>query len=238
MIYKFEELAMDTFESLEEQQIPISKLKAVALNFAQHRDSLLTQVPEEHNNELNTVYDIQSFLVKHRFISFINYRILEKIIERLGTSDDKRKLQEYLEIYGDFCKRSVFEVPSSSIANCIPNLEEKQLVVKVTSTQSTFTLVDLGFIQTNIAKVIGLDITDILVRDVKEGCVQVTFAVISGAYLFPLPPAQLEELSKLDIDIITQPNDEVENTEAPVKRVRAAYKHDYSSIKYSNYRNK
>ena len=110
-------------------------LVALVLTAGQH--ILPNAITEEHSEKLSavkSVYSVQLFLVKYRYISFFNYRILEKIVECLGQANDtlKQKLQDYLTDFRAFCKHSVFEVPAVVIAKSAPACgPKKHLVIKI-----------------------------------------------------------------------------------------------------------
>lgn len=207
IITVFEELVYDTFESLNAQEIPIDELRKVALTFG--HQSLPRPYQEDHSEQLlniRTVNDVHAFLIKHKYISFFNYRILQKIITRLGTDNDKKKLQDFLQQFREFCKRRVFEVPSSTIANSAPELETN-LVVKVKETlwfgakhrsqDSYFNVDDLYAVEDKIATEIGVDPENLLLKDVKEGCVELHFVVLSD-----VPPCILKLESLLMYGIV------------------------------------
>lgn len=213
----FEDLVCDTFKSLKEEKTPIDELRAVVLTFGQQ--GLPKPYCEAHKDKLSTItsiFDIQSFLVEHKYISFFNYRILQKIIKRFGTNADKIKLENYLTEFGIFCKRSVFEVPSRVIANLSPALEGVTLVLvvkvnekiwfekKSKATESSFTLDDLYMIEDDIAEIIGLDTMNILLRDVRKGCVELSLLMLAISTPFVLPPSKVDELLNLGIDYIFQ----------------------------------
>lgn len=199
MSYKFEDLTMVTFDSLQEQCIPVGELVAVALNYSQHHSNL----PSLHENhapydKMATVYDVQTFLVQNRLISFINYRIVEKIIKRWKTDAVLTSLKRYLEAFEKFSKRSVFRVPADVITKPTSS-KETQLVVKIMESQ--FSVADIYVVQINIAKVLDLDPEHLFVRDIRKGCIQLTFGILSGAGLFPLTSSQIEELLHLGIHV-------------------------------------
>ena len=96
---KFIALVCDTFKLLDHQQTGLEALIAIVRTVGQQ--SLPHAIDEERSGELcavKSVYGVQSFLIQHRYISFLNYRILEKIVERFAEPDGtlKQKLQNYL----------------------------------------------------------------------------------------------------------------------------------------------
>ena len=116
MMYKFQELFTLTTESLVVR-------KVTAKTLAHHLECLgqlkptfddsgepvfRHQFPELKKSE--SVDDAMS--VVNKYCSFFNYRMLEHIIEKLGTEQDKSKLVEYKEDFAKYGERHVFECPS------------------------------------------------------------------------------------------------------------------------------
>ena len=66
------------------------------------------QFPELKKSE--SVDDAMS--VVNKYCSFFNYQMLEHIIEKLGTEQDKLKLAKYKEDFAKYGERHVFECPS------------------------------------------------------------------------------------------------------------------------------
>ena len=126
--------------------------------------------------------------------------------------EDKQKLGDYLLKFSCFCKRSVFEVPSTIIEQLAPDSEIDQvLIVKVSehlwfSTKSYFTMEDLYAVEQSIARIVGLDSSYILLRDINEGCVELTFAIMSETEVLPFTIPQLVQLMEIGINVITDQN--------------------------------
>ena len=214
----FVDLVCDTFKSLE--QTSLEELIAVVRTVGQQ--SLLNAIDEERSGELSavkSVFSVQSFLVQYRYISFFNYRILEKIVERFAKPNSplKSKLRDYLAVFREFCKRSVFEVPDVVIANLAPACDpNNRLVLKIREkdwfgavnkpSQSNFTLDDVMTLEVELAAIVGVDPANFLVQDIKNGCVEISFVISNGIQsLFPLTALQMKQLSKFGITIIVQP---------------------------------
>ena len=192
-------------------------LVALVLTAGQH--ILPNAITEEHSEKLSavkSVYSVQLFLVKYRYISFFNYRILEKIVECLGQANDtlKQKLQDYLTDFRAFCKHSVFEVPAVVIAKSAPACgPKKHLVIKinekvwfgVSAIKKPSQYLDICTNPT-----VGIPPANFLIRDIKKGCVEILFVLLSNGIqsLFPLTSLQKEELSNFGVTVIVQPEGE------------------------------
>lgn len=219
MIQQFENLTYATFLSLNKSCAQhgkpiVEKLLNIALNFGQGLPKPVLQ-QGGHRHELlltTTVDDVLTFLLKHRYISFFNYRILAQIIEQLGAPSDKENLERYIKEYGEFCKRKIFEVPSSVLTQTAPTTEQ-MLTVKIDeklwfgsnhkSADSEFTMNDIYAIEDIIAAAIDVDPAYILLLDLKEGCIELSFGVLLVG-LFGTATIDSQKISCHGINVIEQ----------------------------------
>ena len=224
MIEMFACLVCDSFKSLDIQNTPISDLVADTLTFGQNR--LPTPFLYSHVQELSaaiSVRDVQTFLVMHNYISFFNYGILEKIINRFGMPEDITRLECYLTQFHAFCKRNVFEVSQSVMPNISDSTGDSndKFVVKVKenlwfghrqsthNTQTSLTWEDLYAVQRHIAKVLELDPESLLLCDVVKGCVEVTYTFLTK---LTITSSQLSELSSLGIKVLCKSKQREDNS--------------------------
>ena len=70
-------------------------------------------------------------LRRSRCISFINYHLLEFIIQEVGTADEKEMLEKYLISFKQYCRRCLFEVPQYMFDK--PVFDGLQFALKVSS---------------------------------------------------------------------------------------------------------
>lgn len=69
------------------------------------------EIPPEHEDELRnpkTMDDIHNFLIKHKHISFFNFKLLKRVIETLGKPEDIARMDKYISEFTDFCKSSIY----------------------------------------------------------------------------------------------------------------------------------
>lgn len=209
----FVKLVNHTFASLERKEISVEALRADTITSAFYCKSK-PRCSQDHIDELssaefNSVRDIQVFLIRHKYISFLNFKILEDITDSYNI--DKQPINEYLKKFRQFCKRSVFEVPSNVIKEHSPDGDEK-FVVKISgewfdkvgkeSSPTSFTMKDLLDVQRKIKEVIGRAF--VYVHGIKRGCVEITFVILSDIKLLPFSKPQLENLEQSCICVITQ----------------------------------
>ena len=189
VVDRFEDLVCDTFESFDKLDIDFEAFKSNAFTFGEHK--LPLPYKGEHLEQLNaakSIREIQSFLVRYKYISFFNFGILEKLVQRHGAVEDKKRLEDHLTKFGVYCKRSIFEVPASIIAKVSPGKTDervKRLILKINESHwfrkvdqpDLFSMDDLYALQRNIARVLGLDPAPLLLCDVRMGCVEITFDI-------------------------------------------------------------
>ena len=116
MAYKFQDLFSSTTDSLSQREISAKKL-------ASHVQCLGCLKPTDKDSEepifrrqvseikkMESVDDAMS--VVSNYCSFFNYRLLEHIINKLGTDKDKENLAEYKVAFVKYGERHVFKSPS------------------------------------------------------------------------------------------------------------------------------
>lgn len=218
----FSDLVRSTRSSLEEQQVSPKILASSLLSIpAEEHSQATTRKPllKQYEDELQNAECIASvFLVLSPFISFFNYEILDHITNEFGSQRDIKKLQNYLKILDQFCKRSVFEVPPDACGNVpdnlvphVQNLDRRKLFVlniKVSDCDDAFySLKEVKNAQFNIAKQVGLKGSCLYLSRVdkgNDGCIEVAFLIpeFVAEELFPFKPSYVDALLDIGINII------------------------------------
>jgi len=70
--------------------------------------------------------------------SFANFSLLEQLISKLGSEADRQEMENYKSLFGEYCKRGVFECPSFYEPDDSPDFCD--LVLKVDKEFSKLTL--------------------------------------------------------------------------------------------------
>ena len=70
----------------------------------------------QFDTEFSSIDKIINYLQKNKYISFINYRLLEDLVSKYGKEDEtlQNALHTYQEKFTKFCERSVFEIPQNA----------------------------------------------------------------------------------------------------------------------------
>ena len=112
---EFQELVSATIKSLITRNVPLDVLVSHVMTLGACDPVFKEpQVPVLYFcfKELKAVDTIPKvFLILNDYFSFINYHIIEHIIKKLGTAEDKAKLQKYKEDFNQYAKRRIFECP-------------------------------------------------------------------------------------------------------------------------------
>ena len=204
----FGSLVSKTCDSVEER-IPV-------VNFARHILGLGAYDPapeerdrsllDEHRQEIKGAKTISEiFIILSAYWNYLNYEVLEYIIEHYGTSEDTERLRSYKERLHDFCKRRIFELPMPVRGNGTENksspLQEK-LNVKL-DVREDIPSEQFNQIKGKIAKILHVRSATLQIYSIYKGCVQLTFLIpkFVTQEIFPLSHEQTSALSK-DVSVI------------------------------------
>ena len=116
MTYKFQQLFNKTRKSLVVRRISVD-------NLLKYLDCLGSMEPTFQGSDLpvlgcqlpelrKTESVDKAMSVISSYCSFFNYRIVEEIINNLGTERDKTNLKNYQEEFSVYAQRHIFECPS------------------------------------------------------------------------------------------------------------------------------
>ena len=116
MMDKFQNLFSATTKSLKEQNISVKEILCHLVGLGPllptYEDLNLPvfrrQLPALRKAQ--TVDD--AMLVIGDYCSFFNFRMIEHIVDKLGSRQDKRNLSKYQEEFNKYAERHVFECPS------------------------------------------------------------------------------------------------------------------------------
>ena len=145
---------------------------------------------DEHREEIKKATSISEiFSILCAYWNYLNYEILEYIIDLYGTDDDKERLTSYNEELHKFFERRFFELSMTPM--------QKKFVVKLNIREGT-TLKQAFRIRGRIAKILHVNLAALTIVDVRPGCVQLTFLIpkFIAQKVFPLSDEQTFALSK------------------------------------------
>ena len=133
------------------------------------------------------------FLAIRDYFSFFNTDIIDRIINGLGTEEDKRELQKYKDDFRQYAKRRIFE--------CLPQFgpvsetDHANIFVKVDSHYESYTVQELEGFRYRLGSILHISSQGVLrLCRVEKGCFQLMFQVPSFSKIFPLSSEQEKAL--------------------------------------------
>ncbi len=141
------------------------------------------------------------FAILRSYTSFFNYQIIEILIEQYGTDKDRESLGQYVCKLKDFCKRSVFEIPSK-VFHSESRLAANVLVFKCT--KDIKTLEDIKGTRDKFAKILDLQSSALQLKSIKEGCVELHFIISPTVadHIVPRLPSKKSYFKEIGISAI------------------------------------
>ena len=133
------------------------------------------------------------------YCSFFNFRIIELIIDKLGTTKDKANLTKYKKDFSDYARRHVYECPSELGAMSDGNAE---LFMTLDETYDNYTVSSLQLFVRKLAEILKLS-SDAALKlcKIKLGSLKLTFqlSVFVKDNIFPLSVDQKRALAGLGV---------------------------------------
>ena len=163
--------------SLQEKNIDVSSICDYLMGFtsSDHSIALLSCAKRDELESANTISKIFRFL-KKECTSFLNYDIFECLIERFKLDRDQEDLQ-----YPEKLKAFVTKHTISEFIEIKPALSEytvdKMKLTLVLNIDSINQLDKLLDIANTVSKIMGILPSALLIYDIKESCVEVTFLI-------------------------------------------------------------
>ena len=200
IVHKFWYLHSRVLKSLCEQNVSVDKLVAHLLSLRAfdpvYKDSQKPAL-QTFFQELRSAGSIEDVLfIIREYVSFFNYRVIEHIVDGLGTDKDKVELQNYEKDFDEYSKRRVYECPPEYGSKS--DADHADLVVKVDSVYEDFTVKELKKFQYRLSRILHVSPQSVLrLCRVEEGCLQLIFQVPSFVQqeIFPLSSEQVSALT-------------------------------------------
>ena len=198
---KFGYLFTDFFKSLRDQEkkvktiiVDLEAFGAFTRIYEKENPSFLRDDLENLDRATADMEDIQSIV--NKYCSFFSYQLLSFLVSRHGTQEDKEKLKEYDKDFIQYAQRRVPECPSE-----ISDLKETnaKIIVKTDDSYRGCSLKQLRLLEAKLCEIFG--VTHLMLRQIKEGCLQLTFQLpfFIQEEVFPLSLDQEEKLVSLHI---------------------------------------
>ena len=203
MAFKFQGLFNATRRSLLERRISVEELlqylDCLGLIKPTFEGSKLPvlgrQLPELR--KLDNTDSVMSVI--SGYCSFFNYRIVEEIINNLGTEQDKANLEKYKEEFSIYAQRHVFECPSE--VGEFSEVGNANMFVTLDASYEAYTVSHLYAFTGNLERVLNIPAVSLRLCRIGQGSLKLIFQL--PQYLqqatFPLSSEQEESLADLGV---------------------------------------
>ena len=134
MMDKFQDLFSATTLSLKQRKTTVTELLCNLVGLGPlppaYKGLDLPEFSQQLPKLMQSKKIDEAMLVIGTYCSFFNFRMIEKIIDKLGTVQDKKNLEKYREEFDKYAERHVFECPaevgtvSEGLANMFVTLDK------------------------------------------------------------------------------------------------------------------
>ena len=207
IIKQFADLMTDVEVSLEESKIPLDRIKSYILNLRAFTNNLGVKVLDEDDKQKIREAETLSavFITLCEYVSFLNYHIIESIVNKHGSTNARRMLQDYIQAFNSFCQRSIFEVPEHIFSSdCTSRKMAHVLVFKHTETGGD-RIEEINRMIGKVASIFELQPSALQLCSIKKGCVELHFLISAAVadHIFPVSPSQGTALSEIGVRVLS-----------------------------------
>ena len=204
MILKFGSLVNKTSSSLIKQGVTHQELASCLIHLEGFVADIGQTIIGDHKEEIIracSVGEVFLILGKYRYWSFLNYEILEHVINELGNSDSKGHLTKYNHDFKDFCQRSAFQVPFQVYSD--KKVTRPKFAVKFDETVLNM-LENACQAKRKIAEALGVKSSVLFLCCVETGCIKVHFLIPDciAKKVFPPSSEQLAALHEASVQFL------------------------------------
>jgi len=193
-MHKFQHLFSTIYESLRARNIPVDRLVTHLLSwgaFDPVYEGSQKPVFQTFSEELRNAGSIEKVLfVIRAYFSFFNYHVIEHIVRKLGTDEDKDELRKYKEEFDRYSKRRVYEC--LPIFGPVSEADHADLVLKLDSVYEQFTVEAVESFRYRLNGILHISQGVLRLCQVEKGCFQLMFQMPSFVQqeIFPLSSEQ------------------------------------------------
>lgn len=198
---KYADLTTDVRKSLESRVTP-EELSHVLMDlrvYAHLHDDSQPMFGDRYK-ELKSAKNIgEIFEIMRDYGSFFSHKIIEFIVKKLGTDEDKEKLAQYKQDFHEYCKRHVFECPYFSTKS--PKFPDLVMKVEKKMLQKQYTLEAQEEFEYKVVAVLGIANHALKLCSLSEGCLLMTYQIPAATenVIRSLKPKQIVDLKQLGI---------------------------------------
>ena len=174
---EFLKLGEQLLQSLKARKIdPKSLINTIAhcevYSTEKEQTEKLFQLHNQDLSEAKDIYDI--FLVISPYYSWFSYELFKKIVCTHGSKEDKENMEQYCQDFSECCQRipCVEFQESNSKSSC-----QTKIKFKLDLDIESLNVYDIKHIQRNIAKILKLQPSVLVLSNVQDGCMALVFLV-------------------------------------------------------------
>ena len=130
-----------------------------------------------HNKDLSEAKDIYNiFLTISPYYSWFSYELLKKIVNTHGSDEDKENMEQYCQDFSEYCQRipCVEFQENSSKSSC-----QTKIKFKLDLDVKSLNVYEIKHIQRNIARILKLRSSVLVLSNIQDGCMALAFLVPS-----------------------------------------------------------
>ena len=194
IMIKFRYLFSTVYESLRARKIPVKRLVTHLLSlraFSPLYEGSQKPLFQTFSKKLKKARKIEEVIwIIEDYFSFFNYHVIQHIVSKLGTDEDKDELRKYKEEFDRYSQRRVYE--------CLPDFgpvseaDHADLVLTLDSVYEQFTVKAVKNFQYRLSGILGVSHSALRLCQVEKGCLQLMFQVslFVQQEIFPLSSKQ------------------------------------------------
>ncbi len=192
-------LSFDIRETLKRREIRPQELSAFLLSFQSTPGALKSNANlfiSSCQQELYTADTIDAvFVIVSQFWSFLDYDLLENVVNKFGDFSDKQNFADYIKSLLEFLfdwrvvphKIQRSECPTTAVKLCF-KLDGDSLPYRD--------------IRVSIANIFDVRVENVLIESIDNGCTKLVFLLPREAVVLPLTAEQRKEIAELTPSVL------------------------------------
>ena len=209
MIERFQDLFSATTLSLKQRKVPVEEILCHLVGLGAcppaYRALNLPAFCEKFPELMKAKTIDSAMLVIGNYCSFFNYYMIEHIIKKLGTEQDKKSLEKYKKEFSEYAERHVFECPSE-VGTMSEGLAKMVVTLTLDKTYEEYTMSYLDLFVSDLRKILNISSSAVFkLCHIAPGSLRLTFQLHRSMIedIFPLSREQEAELAKMGVDDLT-----------------------------------
>ena len=180
--------------SVDTLRIHLYEIKAYTSG--QSGKSIFDEYKEEIDRATNI---INIFDIITEVCSFLDYSLLEHLINTLGSEEDKKRMKLYCKEFDQYARRRIYECPGIKPAH---RTKWSDVYVKLDSRlEKEFTINKLQEFRYKISKILKISFTAVRFCCTQRGCIELRFQLpqFMKKGIIPLSSEQEKQLKQMDV---------------------------------------